>query len=679
MNGKKIKQMLPAFAIFFVLLLIANVYITDVIGMLLTKEPVRFDLNLFRVFSRVFSREGIKMFFLVIGTEVFIVLSLSLSKTKTYKAELNYIIPDIATPKAAGQNQHGSSRWMKEKEFDTCFNHCILDSNDALIQELIESNYKEGIYKEEYEPPKKINPPKTDTEKEENYFKEGGIVIGKQDLKGGREKIYYIGEDTHLICVGATRSGKSRSVVMESIAMLALAGESIVVTDPKGELRDYTGRMLRNLDYDVYVLDFKNPALSDPYNFLQPIINAVDRGEIEKAIEHTWDITSIMVGESKGEPIWTNGEAATIAGSIMAVVYDNREGENRKYQNLSNVYHFINAMCTPIKGDIIPLTFYQKSLPEGHPAKELFGIANVAPKDTRASFYTSALTTLKLFTSTNIHKMTSRTNIDIAHMDGKKTAVFIVLPEDRITYYSLATLFVNQMYQILSDVADKNGGRLKKRVNFICDEFGNFVKMPAFLSMLTVGGGKGMRFSLFVQDFAQFELKYERTGLTTIKNNCATWLYLKATDDTTLKSLSDRLGNYTTMGTSESMNTGTGNSSGSSSSSMNLIGRPLLYPDEIAKIKRPYSLVISDHDPAILNAPDLSKWCFNRILGMGDKEHNIKLRIKRSKELLRKGQGETGFWVIPEKLVELIQENIEKNQGKTYETKEILERLKKLK
>ncbi|MFR8331496.1 MAG: type IV secretory system conjugative DNA transfer family protein [Oscillospiraceae bacterium] len=62
-----------------------------------------------------------------------------------------------------------------------------------------------------------------------------------------------------MLCVGATRSGKSRCLVLESICLLGLAGESIFCSDPKAELFHYTADFLKKLGYEVLVLDFKNP------------------------------------------------------------------------------------------------------------------------------------------------------------------------------------------------------------------------------------------------------------------------------------------------------------------------------------------------------------------------------------------------------------------------------------
>ena len=76
----------------------------------------------------------------------------------------------------------------------------------------------------------------------------GGVVVGMKK-EGDKEKIYFVGDDCHLLCVGATRSGKSRCLVLESICLLGLAGESIFCSDPKAELFHYTADFLKKLGY----------------------------------------------------------------------------------------------------------------------------------------------------------------------------------------------------------------------------------------------------------------------------------------------------------------------------------------------------------------------------------------------------------------------------------------------
>ena len=218
---------------------------------------------------------------------------------------------------------------------------------------------------------------------------QAGAVLGMKKLENGKEQIYFVGDDVHTLCIGATRSGKSRTIVVQSICTLGLAGESLVVSDPKGELFQFTNEFLTKLGYDVRVLDFKNPEKSHRYNLLQPVIDAVNREDNDKAEMYAWDMTNTLVGKSYGEKIWTNGEMSVIAAAILCVVCDNKK--RPEYQNLTNVYYFIAEMCKQI-GNKMPMLEYVKKLPQNHPAKALLSISDVAPSRTRGSFYTSALT-----------------------------------------------------------------------------------------------------------------------------------------------------------------------------------------------------------------------------------------------------------------------------------------------
>ncbi len=368
----------------------------------------------------------------------------------------------------------------KERKLLIIFLNGIQEELEHYDQELV-SNLRGGIEKEEIKTEEVEGTTKSSTI-QKTIIKKGGLVIGREKKPlNDKETIYFIGNDAHSLILGATRSGKSRCVVLQTIGTLGLAGESIFSTDPKGELYQYTNLFLTRLGYEVICIDFKNPLKSHRYNYLQPIIDAVDDGDLPKAIDATWDITAQLVGEASpnGEKIWTNGEASIIAASIMAVVYDNQSGEKRKYQNMTNVYFFIAEMCKTI-GKTMPIVEYMKKQPDNHPAKGLLAISEIAPDKTRGSFFTAALTTLRLFTNPLINSMSSFSDYDPKDTGNKKMAIFVILPDEKSTYYSLAALLVSQHYIELSKNADEKGGRLDIRVNFVLDEFGNFSKIPYF-------------------------------------------------------------------------------------------------------------------------------------------------------------------------------------------------------
>lgn len=459
----------------------------------------------------------------------------------------------------------------------------------------------------------------------------GGILFGSDG-----DRYYINGEDTHTLTIGATRSGKSRSIVLPSIGILGLSGESMVISDPKGELHQYTYPYLERLGYDVYALDFKNPERSDHYNFLQEVINAINNDDIPKAQKKAQDITEALVGnDMSNEKIWNEGEKAIMAACILAVVYDNKE--HPEYQNLTNVYYFINNMCE--MSDHPPLKQYIdtiQALNPNHPALALISTTRVAPAKTQGSFNISALATLRLFADINVYNITKKNSFTLAEIGEKKIAVFIILPDSNTTYYGVASLLVDQIYTKLADMADLRGGRLKNRVNFILDEFGNFAVIPDFAAKLTVGGARGIRFNLFVQSTAQIEsdgkkMKYGKEGARTILGNCQYWIYLSS-DLETKKMISETIGDYTVMSNSQS-NSYNGTklldfTNTNVSASSNLISRRLLKPEELALIRRPQVLIIAER-PVLMNAYDIAKTPFNKMFGMGDSEHNRSVREYR--------------------------------------------------
>lgn len=574
-------------------------------------EQIKFVTDPVAMKQCISNNEQIRMFTIFFFVLLLLgIITLLVGGKSSFKVDMIEITPEIRTPAPAGQGQHGAAKWLPKEKFDQVFDSDIIDSKKLM-------QGKES-------------------------FSAGGLVLGKEDIKTSifskrvKEKIYHITKDLHALIIGATRSGKTRCIVIQTIIDLILAGENVVVPDLKGELRDYTEDVAKKYGYEVIGIDFIHPYQSKRRNFLEPVIKALQRNDISRAIEETWSLVSQLVGEppENGEKLWNNGEAATLAASIMAVCYDNQD--HPEYQNLTNVFYFITEMCSDYRG-ALPLQFYIDSLPEEHPAKILLAATKVAAMRTRSSFYVSAIMTLKLLTIPAINQMTNASDFDIEKLidEGKKVIIYLGLPARDKTYFPLASLFLRQISDLIDYVADeKYGGRVPVRWNFIDEEMGNFTKITNMRQQTSFGTGKGIRHFMFIQSYAQLDDVYGEKVSQIIQDNADIKIYLRSPNPTTKKKISEDLGNYTTRSYSKSNNTpsGTFRNGGSDGESSNLMGRPLLYPDEVGKLQRPYSLVMSDADPAIMYAPDLSQYAMNEFLGMGDKEHNNRLRQRKAEE-----------------------------------------------
>lgn len=522
----------------------------------------------------------------------------------------NRIKDGIGGPEPAGQGQHGTSRWQTKYEMDNTAT--VWDSDMPLSK--------------------------------------GGIVLGMEKYHNGKEKVWFSDGDLHTLLIGATRSGKDRRVLLPSIWELALAGESMVLGDPKGEMYITTKLYLEKLGYKIIVMNFRDPAKGNQWNLLDLINKAIDRGNVPEASEMAWDIANAITRQkpaSTSEPIWENGEESVIAALVLLASLNS---EFKFQRHMSTAYYLLAEYGQPLSDESIPLLDYIKMLPVKHPAKAAFATASLAPYKTRGSFFTQASSDLRLFSDPNIADMTSVQDHSMEEVGIEKTAVFLIIPHEKSTRNVLATLYIDQLYQALITLANRKGGRLPRRVNFMLNEFGNLPPIPDFDKKLTVGGGYGIRFTLAIQDIAQLKKLYKDNSQT-ITGNCHNWIFLKTADVDTAKLISEKTGKYTVE--TENSSSSVQSKGHSRSYGVGLTGRPLLLPDEVLRWNIDESLVLPiSYFPARYPLPDLSYWNANSDFGFAstgnidhDKEKNREIIESRWSNISSRPIQDVSIWL----------------------------------
>ncbi|MEA1975956.1 MAG: type IV secretory system conjugative DNA transfer family protein, partial [Bacillota bacterium] len=309
------RQKLMISTLIFLVGLWINIYFSTNLHFLLSKQMKVLSLISIKecINSMATSEAHLSLFLCLQGFILLSAIYYYVANHKPYQSELVEITPEIWTPEIAGQKQFGSAKWLTDKEKDSVFKSFILDSKSSSFKPFLAKTKKElkrineRVIADEKSKDGKDEKSKVEESKEyeitikneklyntsKNKVKEqgyqkkyqlpkiesGGIVIGS--IKTNKtEKIYYIDDDTHTLCIGATRSGKTRNVLLQSIGAIGLAEESMILSDPKGELFTYTYPFLKNMDYEIICIDFKNPLKSNRYNFLQPVIDAVEKDNI---------------------------------------------------------------------------------------------------------------------------------------------------------------------------------------------------------------------------------------------------------------------------------------------------------------------------------------------------------------------------------------------------------------
>ena len=186
-----------------------------------------------------------------------------------------------------------------------------------------------------------------------------------------------------MLLVGSSGSGKTRSIIIPTITMLGLAGENMFISDVKGELYLYTAEKLKELGYEVIAIDYISFLKSSCYNYLDIIIDAVEKDDIPLAESLINDMVNILVEKNdKTEPIWINGEKSVIKTAIMAVILENKG--KREYQALPNAYYFVAEMFKEGKNGKMIIDEYMAKKEANDPIKKFFAIArNSSFKDKR--------------------------------------------------------------------------------------------------------------------------------------------------------------------------------------------------------------------------------------------------------------------------------------------------------
>ncbi len=112
------------------------------------------------------------------------------------------------------------------------------------------------------------------------------------------------------------------------------------------------------------------------------------------------------------------------------------------------------------------------------------------------------------------------TAIDAEKFCNEKSAIFIVLPEEDTSKYFMVSLLIQQLYREILVIADENGGKLKNRVMFYCDEFGTFPKIEGAEAMFSRQDVQDkISIVAIIQSFAQLEQNYGKQGMEIITDN----------------------------------------------------------------------------------------------------------------------------------------------------------------
>ncbi len=412
-------------------------------------------------------------------------------------------------------------------------------------------------------------------------------------------------DDIHCLMIGASGVGKTAYFLYPNLEYACASGMSFFASDTKGDLARNYGAIARDCyGYQVAVVDLRNPTRSDGYNLLTLINHYMDVCRREPAnlaarakSEKYAKILSKIIINPDGENFAQNQYFYDAAEGVLTAVIlllaeylppKRIHGKLQERRHIVSVFKLVQELLAP---SILPgkneFQLLMDRLPEEHKAKWFSGSALTAAEQSMASVMSTVLSRLNTFLDSELEQVLCFDSaMDAESFAAKKSAIFLILPEEDTTKNFMAGLMIQTLSRELFSVADEHDGKLPSRVVFFCDELGT---MPAFDILPLFSAGRSRRLTLvpIIQSLAQLEKNYGKEGAEILTDNCQDTIFGGfAPNSQTAEVLSKALGSRTVM--SGSISRGKNDSS----QSLQMIERPLMTPDELKSIPKGHFIVM---------------------------------------------------------------------------------------
>ncbi|MBN8931554.1 MAG: type IV secretory system conjugative DNA transfer family protein, partial [Rhizobium pusense] len=320
-----------------------------------------------------------------------------------------------------------------------------------------------------------------------------GIVLG---LKQGL--LLRSDGDQHVMLIGSPGQGKSRGFVIPS--MMSFEGSQVVL-DMSGELFEETSGYLKDKGYETFLLA-PGSKFTDGYNPLDLIST-----DPHQRITDLQKLTQMLLPErlrSDSSDFWEES-ARILFTAMLGFVLECPDTRN----SLSELYRILNSMSDERKAIIQLLENYETVLSD----QTRMQLTKFAGRHEKLGEGIAAEIVAKLNFLQNplVEALTSITTIPIDSIRRRKMVIYIQADWNAMQIYErLISMFIQQMADKLVQMGRLRNG--EHEVMMMLDEFGNGGRIDTVLTLAPLIRKNGVRFVFILQDGAQLERLYQRTG-----------------------------------------------------------------------------------------------------------------------------------------------------------------------
>lgn len=358
--------------------------------------------------------------------------------------------------------------------------------------------------------------------------------------------VYTDTSDSHTLIFGNTGSKKTRNFCIPGVFTIGMAGESMIISDPKGEIYRNTSGFLTQKGYAVKVLNLRNPEKSSRWNPLLLPYQYYKSGDEDKAIEMVSDFCMQLKAtvHSEKDLYWENQAMDLLLGIILMLFECESDEKKIHMESIQRIRMYIEPENSSEEKSKVFWDFIRTFPANSFVSYKLASVYSLRSVERTLNCVVSTFDSMIRSFIFNKKMMTlmNASEINFSEITKDKTALYLITPDEKTTFHFLVSVFIKQCYENLIDCAQSfETGVLPIRVNFLLDEFSNFPKIKDMPAMISAARSRNIRFLLVVQSKQQLLTEYGNDA-ETIKSNCKNWIYLSCRELQLLREIEDLCG-----------------------------------------------------------------------------------------------------------------------------------------
>lgn len=405
--------------------------------------------------------------------------------------------------------------------------------------------------------------------------------------------------DTHLLAIGATRSGKTTGFVIPTLNMMLHKKNkpSMVISDPKQELYRGNAQQFQDKGYRVLLLDFTEYMHSDCWNPLTKYYRAYknyltidsqievvecgselknsfrgviydDQEELDRVIKEAQEryldevekgitalTASVIPGTNQKDPFWDDSARDLLKALLYGMLEDIEAGiiteENFSFDTALRIFDNFTDSNTDYDGGYFSNRPLTRSRAHQLARKCVIEQAPI----TRRCISSEFAAKMNKFRDTAVRRITSANTFEMRELDdGEPTVIFISYKDEESLHYEVISMFLTNLYTELIAVARRKGTSLQRPFYFLLDEFGNLPQFNDFDKVISACAGRNIWFLLILQSYAQLNNVYGQETAEIIKDNLNTHIFFGTNNPETKREFSEECGKKTIISPVSALN-----------------------------------------------------------------------------------------------------------------------------